>query len=108
MLHIWRTRSSGKQEYVGGFFDMDAVENFIYDVAIDLGHLKVVKRVVSHGIQFIIKSHATTYEALAAATVYDVSASKEAPAIKTLDISVGKEKVEPGRGLPRSARSKVH
>ena len=83
--------------YVSSLPSLDAVRRVVEDIA---GDRKLVRRRVPDGVQFIIKDHATTLEALARAVVYYAKRDKSTPVVKEVEIRYRDRRVGPGDSLP--------
>lgn len=98
MWYLWRTGPGDRAAtYVQQFDSLDAVHSNINAWA--EGN-KVVVRKVSDGIQFIVKSHATTLESLVKATVYHAKRRRETPSVKEIEVCYRRRPIKPGDRLP--------
>ena len=104
MFYLWRVNpGSPVAFYVGRFERFRAAKEVVLGIA-SAGNLKVVQRPTDQGLQIILKSHATTLEALTSAITFFICNNSQRPIIRPLAIQVGERALEPGEGIPQAIR----
>lgn len=102
MFYLWRVNpTSSAAVYVGRFDKFRMAEEVVLGIA-SADNLKVVRRPTDQGLQLIVKSHATTLEALTQAITFFICNNPQRPEVRRLRVVVGDRPLKPGEGIPQT------